>query len=424
MSKVTDKRWKGFKLDWLEIEAMDSESTEYKALTQQQVAILLALLEYQKWETRWENLGLTANELQSFIGDLEYRLMRNEIFMATQEEMTAAICEGLECFTEGWAKRYLAGNGLSFTVGEDGSVTVGGSTDSDAGLPEDDPATSIDETESARYGGVSEIAAKMEAILDMVDTAYGSTNGTPVDFLATAQEKVAAYFPVDRVAMDLAISDYYAYRGTQPRILFDRGATFPQYLYCNGYNDNVFGRWLIDVSGYVFTKQLIVLNLWKALADEFFSQYYAIGVEKPSNVYLDAACVPMAYQEYLQVPYGSNRVLSPNPSKGGHRLIIQVSGYYVDPDGDIQDAFWYRTAAGALTKTDFAFVQGAGSNMPSANQVPYNTSHVYEYTIDLAAGNNSWSVQFNRNANMNVASTSPTNGFSIMITDVGLAVSQ
>ena len=77
-----------------------------------------------------------------------------------------------------------------------------------------------------------------------------------------------------------------------------------------------------------------------------------------------------------------------------------------------------------LTRSNFTFSHAAGSNMPTDDQVPYNSSHVYEYTIDLSTGTSSWSVTFNRNANMDVASTSPTNGFDIEITDLGLAVSQ
>jgi len=150
---------------------------------------------------------------------------------------------------------------------------------------------------------------------------------------------------------------------------------------------------------------------------------YTIGAAKPNSAYVDASCVPMAYQEYLNVPYGSIRNLLPTIAKNGHRLRIQVSGYYQDPDGDIQDAFWYRTAAGVLTRSNFAFTHAAFGDMPTDNQVVYSSGHSYEYTIDLENATSSWSVQFNRNANMNVASTSPTSGFTIKIWDVGLAVS-
>jgi len=78
MARPTDKRWKGYLIDWPTIAAMDSEDYELKALNQQQVAILLMLLEYQKWDTRWTNLELSKDELQSYIGDIEIRLMGNE----------------------------------------------------------------------------------------------------------------------------------------------------------------------------------------------------------------------------------------------------------------------------------------------------------------------------------------------------------
>ena len=78
MARETDKRWKGLLIDWTEIADMDSVDYELKPLNQQQTAILLALLTYQKWPTRWINLALTKSELETYIADIEQRLMRNE----------------------------------------------------------------------------------------------------------------------------------------------------------------------------------------------------------------------------------------------------------------------------------------------------------------------------------------------------------
>jgi len=421
MARVTDKRWKGHVIDWLEIADMDAVDYELKPLNQQQVAVLLMLLEYQKWETRWVNLGLSSGELQSFIGDIEYRLMQNQgAFLMTPEEYYDANKRSIYDAWNDIAKQVVSGRTTNIVVDADGGVSDPVTSDP-VTLPEDDPLTPIDETESSRFGAVSEIAAKLEAFLDMVDASYGATNGAPVDFLATCQEKIAAYWPVDRVAMDTAISDYYAYRASQPRIIFDRGTAFPLYLYCNGYNDNVLGRWLIDVSTYAFPKQVVVLNLWKALADTFFSEFYAIGAVKPSSQYLDAACVPIAYQEFTNMVFAVARTTT--PFKASHRMKFRVSGYALDVDGDIQDGMWYRTAAGVLTRSNWNFVHSAGSNLPSDNQVVYNSAHVYEYTIDLGALNQVMVVTPNKNAGMSAVGLTYPTPFKVEITDLGLAVS-
>ena len=161
------------------------------------------------------------------------------------------------------------------------------------------------------------------------------------------------------------------------------------------------------------------------LSEQFFSDNFEIGSQVPSTGYANAACYPMPTQSFTDIPYNSSRTLSPTVAKGGHRLKIKVSGYYEDNvDNDVHDAFWHRTPAGVLTRTNFTFSHAAGSNMPTDNQVPYNSSHIYEYTIDLATGNSSWSVNFPRPASMSAGSTSPTSGFDIEIVDLGLAVSQ
>lgn len=420
MARPTDKRWKGIIIDWPTIADMDANDYELKPLNQQQVAILLALLEYQKWPTRWTGLEMDKSELETYIADIEQRLMRNEgEGMATKDDIRDGMYEAMNRL----AAQIVSGRYTNIVVGEDGTVsdpTTGGT--SDAELPEDDPTSPIDETESARYGGDIEVAEKLETFISQVDTFYGPVNGTPVTSATDTKNMIGLLYPVDVPLMSDAIDAYFAYRATNARLLWAADATTAQYFYCNGFDKNAIARYFFTL-GYTTQKYQIITNLVFALSELFFSHYYGIGIAKPSNQYLDAACVPMAYQEYLNVPYASTRNLSPVIAKAGHRLLIQVSGYYNDPDGDLQDAFWYRTAAGVLTRSNFTFSHGAGSNMPSDNQVVYNNSHVYEYTIDLFNGASSWSVTFNKNANMAVGSTSPTSGFTIKITDLGLAVS-
>lgn len=422
MARATDKRWKGILIDWNEISDMDADDYELKPLNQQQTAILLALLEYQKWPTRWLNLGLNSDELETYIADIEQRLMRNEgEGMATKEDIRDGMYEAMNRLALQVASGQFAN--LNITTDENGAVSMGDGGIPEPELPEDDPSTPINEQDSSYYGGVAEIAAKLESVTDKIDALYGNVNNTPATVEATTQTIMRQYFPCDENLMQAAVSAYYAYRVANNQLSVDRGTSLPLYLYCNGYDTTAQYKWLQDVSGYAFAKQQIIYGLWASLSTEFYTRYFAIGSQVPSNQYLDAACVPMPYQEFLDILYASTRNLSPAVAKGGHRLKIRVSGHYVDPDGDIQDAFWYRTAAGVLTRSNFTFSHAAGANMPSDNQVPYNASHIYEYTIDLSTAASSWSVTFNRNAGMNVASTSPSGGFDIQITDVGLAVS-
>lgn len=336
--------------------------------------------------------------------------------------------DGIVAAAEIIGLRIGSGEIIPFSVDSEGNVDTSGSTGGtggtdNSGLPVDNPATVIDERESARYGGDIEVAEKLETFIAQVDTLYGPVNGTPVNSATDAKNLLGFLYPVEIDLMSAAIDTYYAWRATNGRLLWSADAVTAQYFYCNGFSKNAIARYFFTL-GFTTQKFQVITGLIFALSDLFFSSYYEVGTAKPSNAYLDAACVPMPFQSFEDIPYGSTRTLLPTVAKGGHRLKIKVSGHYVDPDGDIQDAFWYRTAAGVLTRSNFTFSHAAGANMPSDNQVVYNSAHVYEYTIDLATGSSSWSVIFNRNSNMNVASTSPTGGFDIAITDLGLAVSQ
>jgi hypothetical protein len=346
------------------------------------------------------------------------------IFLEGVEPMGTVedICAGVLCALETVSSRVLAGQAGNIiggvTINPDGSVTVGGG----ATLPTDDPSTLINETEAARFGGVNEVAAKIELFLDKLDTAYGATNGTPTMLVADAKNLINGYFQTDITLMNAAIDAYYSYRATNNRILFDRPSSFALYLYCNGYTAQSVKRWFLDTSGFVASKMAIVLQLIDALLPAFFTDYYGTGIAVPSSLYLDAPCVPIEYQEFENVPFASARATT--VLKASHRMKFRISGHSVDTDGDIQDAFYYVNAStGVRTRTNPTMVHSAGANMPLDTQIPYNTAHVYEYTIDLGALNGSpMTITMNKHANMSAGASNPN--FEIQITDLGLAVSQ
>lgn len=419
MGKETDKRWKGIVLDWAEISDMDSEDYELKPLNQQQVAILLALLQYQKWQTRWLNLDLSNDELLAYIGEIEYRLMLNEGGIGmTPEELENAISNGIYKAVNDVSKQIVSGRTFGFSVGDDGTVTTPDPNDPTGELPEDDPATLIDEVEAAKMGGYIAQAKAVELFLDKIDNYYGATNNTPVVPMATTEENIALYFPVDDIALEAALTVYYSYRTSNPRILFDTTEAQQNIAYCKGGGKQAFNQWLIDHSGYSNEKISVVSGLTNALSDEFWENYYSQGIAKLSSQYLDAPCVPVEFQDLSAMIFNIQRTtINMKPT---HRLLCTAEGYAQDIDGDTQDAFWYRTAAGVLTFAPLEFKHGAVGLAPSQFEVPYRSDHKYNWTSDTAnLSNTSLTVQILRNANMNLTGLSYPVAFRVTIKDLG-----
>jgi len=77
------RRNKGLRLDHTELLGLDNSERIHVCLTQRQVAILKAVLIPQYWETRWTNLSITKDELESAMAEIDYRLDGHD-------------CEGIE----------------------------------------------------------------------------------------------------------------------------------------------------------------------------------------------------------------------------------------------------------------------------------------------------------------------------------------
>ncbi|AXH77633.1 MAG: hypothetical protein [Caudoviricetes sp.] len=414
MARETDKRWKGNVINWLEIADMDALDYDLKPLNQQQVAILLMLLEYQKWDTRWTNLELSKDELHTFIGEIEYRLMSNEGGgMATKEDIRDGIYEAVNRISLQIASGGFAG--LNFSTDSNGTVTP--NVDASNDLPENDPATPFDDSLAAKMGGTIAVTRALELLYDKLDTYYGTVNGTPVTLLATTQTLIKAFFACDGAAMDTAIASYYTYRNTNARLLFDVSSSMQLYVFCRGGNERAWGQWLSDQSGYVIAKFTVMNDLSSALSDTFWTGYFSDGSAIPSTQYYDAGCVPIAPQTLTGLVFATLRRTT--PLKSLHRMKIKTKGYALDTSGNIQDAYWYRTAAGVVTRSNWSWVHSAGSNLPSDNQVVYSASHEYEYTIDLGALNQYMDITPNKNAGMIAAGLTYPVPFEVTMIDLG-----
>lgn len=339
------------------------------------------------------------------------------------EALQAAIKAGMYDMVNDVAKQIVSGRTKNISVDEEGAVSdpsEGGTSDVD--IPADDPATAINESESAIYGGVVNLFETLEAFYLKLDNYYGSTNGTPTTPESDAVFNITAIYPCNDLGMAAAVGNYYLYRNSNGKLNVSINNTVHQYAYCRGYGKAAWSQWVAEISGYAQAKKTQVLGLSDALMPEFWTSYFEAGTRVPSTGYLAASCVKMASQTLTNVAYTTVGIpLQPSPAKGGHRVKVTISGYYVDPDGDIQDAQWYRSNAGVLTRSTFELNHGAGNQQPSASEVPYTTAnnHTYVYTVDLADVSSSWELKFPRNGNMNVSSTSPTSGFTITIEDLG-----
>lgn len=339
-----------------------------------------------------------------------------EELMATQAEIKQAIIDAAEQL----AAQMLAGETENMKADFTYSKDTGEKTFAPIGVADDPVTPDIDESLASLQGGASYVLSEVEGVMDKLDTYYGGSNGSPSNSEAFTEVAMSLLYPFDPILLEVAIANYYLYRASNGYIAYNSSLTHENYMYCNGGGKQAWTMLMAELTGWNEAKLSMVKSVTDALLQSFWDNAFELGAAIPSTKYLDAACTPMKTQLLEDVPYSSLRALVPATAKGGHRLKITVSGYYVDPDGDIQDAFWYRTNAGVTTRSNFTFTHGGGQNMPSDSQVPYRGDHTYTYTIDLATGNSSWSLQFNRNGGMNVASTSPTDGFTISIEDLGV----
>lgn len=419
MARPTDKRWKGYLIDWPTIAAMDSEDYELKPLNQQQVAILLMLLEYQKWETRWTNLELSKDELQTYIGDIEERLMRNEGGMATKDDIRDGIYEAMNRLALQVATGQYANIGLS--TDEDGTVTPT-PDDPTSDLPEDDPLTPIDETQASNYGGTISLSKAIELLYDKLDTYYGAVNGTPATPEATAKTLIKAFFPCDGLMMDTAIASYYTYRTSNGQLAFNTTQAMQLYLYCHGSNERGWGQWLSDQSGYAIAKFTVMNDLSVSLSDEFWTSYYQQGTNKPSTVYLEAGCVPSP-TEIMNMPVLGTAYTSQTAWKANHRLLFTVENYFTDStDSDILDFWWYDAAGVTLPVNRIASVNmqlGAGITKPTVNQVPFAANHKYQFTIDTVNGAGQVQITVPATGITTAVASVAGVGFKVTIQDLG-----
>lgn len=76
--KADAKSWKAVTFNWTDLQSYDHVEQIGVCLTQRQVAVLKALLTTAYWSTRWVGLTATADELDEFVSQIDYKLDGND----------------------------------------------------------------------------------------------------------------------------------------------------------------------------------------------------------------------------------------------------------------------------------------------------------------------------------------------------------
>lgn len=421
MSKETDKRWKGFVIDWAEISDMDPIDYELKALNQQQVAILLALLQYQKWQTRWLNLELSNDELQAYIGDIEYRLMQNEETMsidydAWYQANKAAIYDALNDV----AKQIVSGRTTNISVGSDGAVSDPTSGLPDEELPTDDPETPFDEAEAARSGGASAVRIGINTIWSNLNTWYNAA--LP---LATSQYRLKQIYNLNEAEADSLVSQYYSDRQQAQPYVTSFASTLDAYLYCKSVTVQTIAEWIYEV--HTANQQAQASFIVPALTTEQLNTWFAEGSKVPSGDYIAYSCVPIDPEEWiLDAAYLPTAVYKTGAqiTKVNHRTLVEVSGKVFHPsDGSYQDFYYHVAANGTKTFLGTASSQGSiqfnNPAKPTQAKLPFRPDGIYASTIETTQAD---LYEFRRVISADKIAAGST-GFAIKITDLGEVIS-
>jgi len=423
MARPTDKRWKGYLINWPTIAAMDAEDYELKPLNQQQVAILLMLLEYQKWETRWTNLELSKDELEHYIGDIEERLMRNEGGMATKEDIRDGMYEAFNRLALQVATGQYANIGLS--TDEEGTVTPTPAGE-EATLPEDDPATAIDESASAKSGGCITIARGVNAVIARSNTYFGA-DATADMTVAQAAYLIASEFKMDETLLTAALTELWAVKGASLGVIASLSeATLTSALYCRGISYQTINTIVMATPALSFDSRKGTADLVLSITQAQFDEWFARGMSVPSTDYIAYSCVPVDTEtivmNFATLPAGYSQNTSV-VHKANHRLLIEATGSVTDTDNpnEVRDYLYlHNTSTNVKTFENSAFqLQYSSTNLdPTSLKVPYRSDHHYVFTIDTPATPASNAVLVERTTG-SMSPPNRTGTITLKITDLG-----
>jgi hypothetical protein len=303
----------------------------------------------------------------------------------TPEEYEEASYNAMYRAVNDVAKQIVSGRIVNFSVGDDGTVSDPSEGADSVELPEDDPASQIDETESARAGGAIQVRRGINQLLTDMNTLYG-VDATPDTTLSDAEFIISSKYKVDLTALNVVMTEYWADRAAA-KVQLTTIDTFnlDSALYCKGISKQTINSLIITITAVSIEARQNAVGLVNALTDAQISDWYERGTGVPSTTYLDFSCVKANPETIIITAIGVN-FTTLTQWKTNHRLKMTITGRFVDP-ANIKRDFWYYITAANVVSNVIASTNisvGAGVTKPSTTQVPYNVTGSYVFTIETA----------------------------------------
>lgn len=340
----------------------------------------------------------------------------NGTILMTPDEFKNALRDGLYEWSNNVAKQIVSGRYTNIIVDEDGTVSDPTTGGGDAGLPEDDPETPLDENSASRAGGAIAVTAGYNSI--WADMNTWKTAGLSADVISfRLQQK---YQMIDDASTDNFVALYFA--AYTIGHINSYGEQLSGMLFCGGENfKNVVAEYIIDAITFDLQENAFALN--NALSDEQITAWYNKGSTVPSSAYNTYPCVPID-TEIFQLDMSSSEEPTYNTSglwKPGHRYLIEISGMFTDSDNPdiVQDGMYSNnTTTGIKTFSPTNFNFGFFIAQPTQAGVPFEDNHTYAFTIDTNPTMAAQGGQIRRNnAPFNLPNT--TGILSYKVTDLG-----
>lgn len=341
-----------------------------------------------------------------------------EIVLMSPEELTAAICEAIECSAVKISKRIVSGITSGFEVDEDGNVVVGGA-DGASDVP-DDPETSNDEALEARNGEAIALAYGYAGIIEKMLELYGPDAGENMP-VADAQFIMKSIYDSDDALMDAAVAHYWTYRAGLfvPFTVLDKNFLAEEF-YCSDLSKSVVLEYVFRLPE-PFEELKIISELWGAIEPAQEDIWIREGQQVPSTAYIAYQCTPIATEEFTlnMATAEAPQYTTTGIWKAGHRMRVECEGTFTDPDnplllGDCMYTVDTSTGVKTWSPTNFNF---AGMVAPTQAQVPYRSDHKYNFTVQRTALSDNAGIISRSNAPANLPGT--TGILSYRITDLG-----
>lgn len=361
--------------------------------------------------------GWKDAEDDNYSGIQQILIFEEGIEMPEPSELYLAIKSGIYDAVNDVAKQIVSGRVTNITVGDDGTVT-----DPTDGMPEtpveDDPATEINEARSAAAGGAIAVRLGFNEIWSIVSAMWTASASSQA---ACTTRLLDTFVWVSDAECGAFVNDYYAARTAAASWVAAFTTILDSRMYCKGVTKQALNDWIYDT--FTGSQLDMALDLSRAIDQEQMNTWYNFGIQTPSTAYITYSCTPAEIEEFILdmstaniVQYTTNAVY-----KTSHRLLIEVSGSFVDADvaNTVQDFFYeVNTVTGIKTfLPSFFQINGAGITEPSQAQVPYQPSHSYAVTVDIPS-TSSGTIIFGRD-NDAYAVPNITGILSFKVTDLG-----